>query len=329
MIRKGLLLVISLMFFSFPFTGAVFAQTAGQISTEIIPPNPGPNEMVTIYLKSFSFNINTADIEWSVDGKKISGGVGATSFKTTTKGLGGSTIITAVIIPTSSIPITKTISITPMSVDLLWQATDSIVPPFYRGKAMPTSESKLKIVALPQIVSLAGSLISPENLMYSWKEEYQERGPNSGYGKNVFSTEMDYLNDTKQITVDVSSRDGGSATSGSIEIIPTNPEIRLYASSPLYGPLTDKALTDSYTVENSDTSIIAMPYFFSPGNPSSSLLEYKWQLNGSPIDTPSTPNSLFLHRESGAAGSATLDLAINNITKLFQTRSIHLNLSLQ
>ena len=329
MFRKGLLLIVSIVFFSLPFSGTLFAQTSGQISVEMIPQNPGPNETVTIYLKSFSFNIDTAYIEWSVDNIAQKGGIGVTSFKVITKGLGERTRVVATITPTNSIPVTKNISITPMSVDLIWQATDSIVPPFYKGKAMPTSESKIKVVALPQIVSVAGSRIAPEILVYNWEEGYQKKQASSGYGKNFFFTEMDYLNTRKNILVDVSSRDGGSSTSGETVVTPVNPELRLYASSPLYVPLTNTELADSFTVSTSDISIVAMLYFFSPGNPSSSLLEYKWQLNGSPIGTPAIPNALFLHRESNSAGTATLELAVTNITKLFQSGTARLNLILQ
>lgn len=329
MFRKGLLLIVSIIFFSLPFSGTLFAQTAGQISVDIIPQNPGPDETVTIYLKSYSFNINTAYIEWSADGIMQKGGVGVTSFKVTTKKLGDTTQVAAKITPTGSIPIIKNISITPMSVDILWQATDSIVPPFYKGKAMPTSESKIKLVALPQIVSVSGNRVAPEVLVYNWKEEYQNKQASSGYGKNFFFTEMDYLNTQKNVSVDVSSRDGGIATRGFVDVSSVDPELRLYASSPLYGPLTDTELTDSFTVSTSDISIVAMPYFFSPGNPSSSLLEYKWQLNGSPIGTPAIPNALFLHRESNSTGNATLELVATNITKLFQSGTARLNLTLQ
>ena len=40
---------------------------------------------------------------------------------------------------------------------LLWQANDSYVPPFYKGKALPGADTKIKIVAMPEIRS--GSLL--------------------------------------------------------------------------------------------------------------------------------------------------------------------------
>jgi len=45
--------------------------------------------------------------------------------------------------------IDKEIVIEPAQLDILWESTDSYVPPFYEGKALPSIESTIKVVALP------------------------------------------------------------------------------------------------------------------------------------------------------------------------------------
>ncbi len=328
MMRKALFLVFFTSIIAI-FPMMAFAQVADQITVDVSPSNPGPNETVRLTLRSYSVDIESAEIEWSANGGHSSGGIGAKSYTVTTKAIGTTTTVVAIITPVGQAPITKSIVITPMSVDMLWQATDSAVPPFYRGKALPTTEGTVKIVAIPQIRSIGGTLLSSDAFLYDWKENYTENQSRSGYGKNAFTASMDYLNPIKHIDLDVSTRDGSTATSEALDIAPSDTKLILYAASPLYGPLFDNALRDTYTVVGGDTSIFAEPYFFSPGDPASQALRYEWKLNGSPIDTPSTPNSLFLHRDSKDTGTATLDLSITNLTKLFQEGSAHLNLSLQ
>ena len=195
---------------------------------------------------------------------------------------------------------------------------------------MPTSESAtVRFVAIPQVLSSSGSLVAPGDFVYDWQENYTEDDAKDGYGKNGFDAIMDYLNPTKHVSVDVSGRDGSVIASNETDLSPSQPDVIWYASSPLYGPLYDQALSDTYTVVGSDTSIMAEPYFFSPGDTASPSLQYSWTLNGSPIDTPNVPNSLFLHRNSSDTGSATLSVEIRNSTKILQDLTANLNLSLE
>ena len=330
MIRRAFLpFFLAVLFFS--AAGNVHAQipTAGDISISVSPTNPGPLEDVTISIQSYSVNIPAADIEWSVDGKSEVGGIGQSNHTITTKNIGSPTTVRVTITGVGSVPVTRSIVITPMAVDILWQAIDSVVPPLYRGKALPTSESQVKFVAIPQIKSQNGTLLSSQNFLYSWSEKYTVQQSRSGYGKDSFTTNMDYLNPIKHIGIDVSVRDGSIATKSSLDLSPVQPKILWYASSPLYGPQFDRALGDSYIVSGSETSIVAEPYFFSPADPSDKAISYVWSLNGQPLSTPAIPNALFLHRESKATGKATLDLSVTNLARLFQEGKAHLNLSLQ
>ena len=284
---------------------------------------------MTITLSSFTEDLKAAFISWTVDGHALVGGIGEDSITIKTKGLGASTTITALVTALGQAPVERTVTISPTSVDMLWEATDAVVPPLYRGKAMPTSESAVKFVAIPQVLSSNGAALSPDGFLYDWEENYVEDDSKDGYAKSGFDTAMDYLNPAKHMSVDVSGRDGAVVASNEMDVSPSDPELLFYASSPLYGPLYGNALNGSYTVNGSDTSVLAEPYFFSPGNTASPSLAYTWTLNGSPIDTPTIPNSLFLHRDSNSTGTATLSVEIANTTKLFQDLTANLALSLQ
>lgn len=315
------------------FSGAqmALAQIPGvsDVTVVVSPLNPGPLQDVTITVKSYAFNIQAADVEWSVDGKAAGGGVGSDSYTIMTKDVGTPTNVTVTVTAIGNAPAIKNITITPMSVDLLWQATDSIVPPLYRGKAMPTSESAVKFVAIPQVKSQGGVLLGSQNFLYGWSENYTGKQNDSGYGKDSYTTTMDYLNPTKHIDVDAGTRDGAIDTSAHIDLTPILPKLAWYASSPLYGPEFDHMLSGTYVVAGSDTSIIAEPYFFSPANPADPTLAYVWTLNGQPLTTPPIPNSLFLHRGTSATGIAELDLSVTNLARLFQESTGRLTLSLQ
>ena len=330
MLKRASLILSVLAVVFFPCARLVHAQASSEISVSVSPTNPGPNEAVTVSLTSYSFNLQTAQINWTATGQPSSSGIGVSNYTIMTKGLGTSTTVNVTIIPVGSIAIQESLVITPMTVDMLWEATDSIVPPFYEGKAMPTSESVVKFVAIPQIKGANGSYLPPSGFVYNWSENYTADAANSGYGVNSYQAFMDYLNPDKYMSVDVSNSDGTVATSGNITLSPVDPKIEWYAASPLYGPLFNHALDGSYTVVGNDTSLMAEPYFFSPGTPLSRDLAYTWKLNDAAIDTPSIPNTLFLHRDTTTeTGTATLSVEINNASKLFQDLTSNLTLNLQ
>ncbi len=328
MTKRNLFASIALIGSVFFGAGYAHAQTASDISVTLSPETPGPRQDVTITLTSFSTNLQSADIEWSIDGGSPIGGIGVTKYSLTTKAAGVSTSIAVTINPVRSAQVKKYITINPMSVDLLWEAVDSTVPPLYRGKAMPTSESSLKFVAIPNVQSGSGSLLPASSLIYDWQENYTNDQSSSGFGENSYTTDMDYLNPAKHVAVNVSPRDAGVAASSYADVTPVDPKIVWYASSPLYGPIFDMALSGSYSVNGTDTSLYVEPYFFSPGDATSKELEYTWSINGQDIATPATPNSIFLQKDQSTTGRANIDVTILNTTKLFQEISSSLSLYL-
>ena len=162
----------------FPFLAS--AASPSSISVNIAPENPAPNENTEIILSSYSYNLDSVLISWSVDGKAVSSGIGKKSFSATAPEAGKQTTISASIsLPDGTIQ--KTIILRPAVMLLLWQGTDSYVPPFYRGKAMPGPGSEIKVVAMPEIKS-GSQTVNPRNMVYTWKEDYTIMPAASGYG---------------------------------------------------------------------------------------------------------------------------------------------------
>lgn len=316
----------------FLFASQAFAQIPGggsNVSVDVFPAHPGPFDSVTVTLTSFSVNLKSADITWTLDKKLVLGGIGKTKFSFTAKNIGTTSTLSINIVPSSGPSVTKTISITPMGLDLLWQATDSVVPPMYRGKAMPSSEATIKFVAIPNIKSPSGSLFSRGSLIYSWKNNFDDTSVDSGFGKDSYAVLSSYLNRSEHVDVSAQNLVGNMTADASATIVTGKPKILWYADSPLYGPLFNQSLGNDYSVNGSEVTVFAEPYFFSPSNPASKNLSYAWVLNGASLDTPSTPNVLFLHRDNNSAGTANVSVSVSSIGKLFQEATSSLTLHLQ
>src|SRR3989344_3085342 len=162
----------------------VFAASSSSILVDVAPPNPAPGEDTTITLSSYANNLDSVLVTWSLNGKTIFSAIGKKTFLVKAPPAGSFASVRAVI----SLPegeIEKTITIRPNEMILLWQATDSFVPPFYKGKALPLADSEIKIVAMPEIKSsVGGALVNAKNMTYAWKKDYTNDQEASGYGKN-------------------------------------------------------------------------------------------------------------------------------------------------
>ncbi len=309
-------------------TPAIVADLSSPISFSFSPENPAPKTKTTITLVSFGVTLNSATIAWSIDGKTVLTGIGAKTYTLTTKQSGSATKIKVTVTPATGDPITTETSIIPGGVDILWQATDSIVPPLYRGKALPTTESAIRYVAMTDIRESSGK-IAPASLVYTWKHNGALNQKASGYGKYSFSALGSYVATSQKIEVTVENKDRTVSAKNAITIATVLPKINWYETSSLYGPRFDAALTGTHTLSGNDISLLAMPYFFSPNNPLSPRLAYSWKINGEKTTTPSAPNLLFLRREADSAGNARIDLSIENVSTLFQEAAATLSLNLQ
>src|SRR3989344_8042891 len=160
----------------------VSAISPSAINVSIAPQNPAPNENVTITLSSFAANLDIVTISWIVNGKTALSGIGIKSFSTTVGGVGTEVRVAAkIMLPDGQID--KNIILRPSVLALLWQANDSYVPPFYKGKALPSSGTEIKVVAMPEI-RVGATTANPKTLSYDWKKNYSNSPADSGYGKN-------------------------------------------------------------------------------------------------------------------------------------------------
>ena len=301
------------------------ASSPDTILVNIVPQNPAPGENVNITLNSYVDNLNSVSISWSVNGKNSVSGIGKKSFSVNAPAAGlQTTVIATVALPDGDIQ-TKII-IRPSVMVLLWQADDSYVPPFYKGKALPSPQSEVKVVAMPEIKS-SSSMMNPNNLVYTWKQDYNNAQDASGYGKNSFVYTNDYLDNSNNIDVIASTTDQTSSSEASIDIGTYQPTIVFYKNDINMGTLWENILADGHKVTGDET-IEAAPYFISPQDIRIPTLSWICSINDSLVNILGVRKNLLpLKVQAGVSGTSKINLQIQSSDKIFENVSKEINVN--
>lgn len=316
------LILFSMAFFALPHK--TLAITESSITVSVTPGNYAPSENVDIALSSFSANLDTVTISWFVNGRSVLSGIGKKSFSITSGAAGSETIVLArIALPDDEIQ--KTISIRPNVMVLLWQANDSYVPPFYKGKAMPTLESEIKVVAMPEIRT-GGGMVDSKNMTYSWKRDYNNEVEGSGYGKNSFVYTSDYLENLNNIEVTASTTDQQYSSKANISVVATSPEISFYKKDNDAGIIWEHTLLNGHFIRDGEI-IVAIPYFISPKDYRRPELVFNWFINDTLVGIQNLRKNLIpLRVPEGTSGVSKLRLEIENRDKIFQAVSKEIEL---
>ncbi|MEK7569429.1 MAG: hypothetical protein AAB500_00860 [Patescibacteria group bacterium] len=303
---------------------AGFALSPSAINVSVFPQSPAPGENVTITLSSYGANLDIVNIIWQVNGKTVLSGIGMKSYLLTAGAAGvEAKVVARVMLPEGEID--KLISIRPGAVVLLWQANDSYVPPFYKGKALPTEGSEIKIVAVPEIRA-GGATLDPKTLNYVWKKNYENSSGDSGYGKNYLLHTSDYLDPGVNVSVVAGTVDGKYASGGSISVGAYEPEIAFYKVDPVLGTLWEHALPDPYRLASGET-LLAAPYFIAPADIRRPELVFKWFINNSMLPVQIVRKNLIpLAPAAGASGTSRVRLEIENTDQIFSSASGEINI---
>lgn len=314
--------IYPLVVFAFLFNfGNVWAQSASDILADIIPPNPAPGESVTINLNSYSIDLNSSTITWLINGKNVQSGIGKKSYTLSTGSEGSETTVTIRVDELETKIIIK-----PSVMVVLWQADDSYVPPFYKGKALPAPDSTIKIVAMPEI-KVGSGYLSPKNMSYSWRKDFTNDEEASGYGRNYFSYISDYLDPSNFIEVNATTVDGKYSSTANTTVGTFEPKLLFYKNDENIGTRFENTITDGYKIGDKEI-FFAAPYFISPKDIRNPRLLWNWSINGTPITNSGIQKNLLpLQVQSGVSGTSTVKLEIENMDKVFQTATTELDLT--
>ena len=199
------------------------------------PESPSPGETVTIQANTPTLDKNRLFFDWVVDGKRRAdfSDLGKNSIKLTAGNVGSIIRVTVNVTGADKEVKPASLNINVSDLALTWTA-ETYVPPWYKGKALPTQNSVVRVAAIPKLV-IGGSAVSPENLIYNWSLDDQENIV-SGIGLQIFRFRMsDLPRSNHQIEVTVQDNRGIIHKNGRLLLGTVRPQAKIYASSPLGG----------------------------------------------------------------------------------------------
>jgi hypothetical protein len=256
------------------------------IQTIVIPNDPKPESTISIQLSSSLIDLGSADITWKVDNKFLQSGKDLRVAKIKLGKAGSVTVISISISTKDYGVVTKELRFSPGGVRLIYEA-ETYTPPFYKGKALPTQQSVISLLAVTNFKTPRGVTIQPKDLIFTWKKNGEVDGANSGRGKDTYRYNNGALpTDAPLIEVVVSAPEYGAEGSDSIVVESVEPEIIFYEENPLLGTILNKALVDQLNFSKSEMTLLAYPYYFSAQKKEATQLSYKFSINGNSVETP-------------------------------------------
>lgn len=317
-INISTVLIVSMMFLPAVSSAQMSASASyalpNELGVDIVPTYPRPNQMVFVNLTLYTDDLNSANIAWYNNGKAVLSGKGETRYSFKTGNVGEETNIEIKINLLSGTSFSKTFTLNPADVDVVWEAI-SYVPPFYKGKALHPMQGSLKLVAMPEFVK-NGKRISPQNLIYKWSNGINVYQSQSGYGKNVVIVDGSILGKSENIEVLITDPINNLVAQGFVDISPTDPEIVFYENNPYYGHIFDEALTGSFNLSTGEVQVLAAPFYFT--KEASGLLKYEWMLNGQAVPDLADSMTAIFRKPEGGSGQSAISLRVTNTNRILQ-----------
>ena len=195
------------------------------------------------------------------------------------------------------------------SVDLLWHG-ETYTPPFYKGLALWSRQSRITLVVMPD------GLGNRANLDYKWSRNGVVLGNLSGIGKNIISYSDSVLSRAQTFRVDIISSDEDVLASASLTLTPTSPQPLVYENNPLYGLMFHRAVDGTYPLKEQEITFTAFPFFFSTFNRVDKTMAYEWRTNAGEAELN---NSVTYRVPENTKGSSEVRVWISNKDKILQS----------
>lgn len=296
------------------WTQPVFAQLdntqlESDISIVSTPSNPQPSEKVVLEIKSYSIDLDQANIAWRYNGTLIASGTGKTKINTVAPNANTPALITATVSGAGITTSSTAINLRTASVDLLWEAADSYTPPFYKGKAMLAPNGVVRLTAI-------AAANAPKNLSYTWSRNDSVVPTASGYNKNSILFKNQTLNQEERVSV--LSEGGFFNGSSNISINTKSPQVVLYQKKDGFIDYSNGYLSN-FSTNDPGVIIRLEPYFFSVSKDINSDLVFDIKNNDNPISGGDKNNELSLSRPENTEQSS-IDVQIT--TAIYSLQNI-------
>ncbi len=299
---------------------------ANDIELKTNPVYPAPFETVTLRLLSNTVDLNRYRIEWRVNGAVTGSSIGLRDQEITIGGYGSvTTIIVSVFLETQTVQ--KQLILNPQDSTVLWEAIDSYVPPFYKGKKLPAKESYVKITGIPHFSNITG--LTTGNAVYLWDRNGNRILNVGGYGKSSIIIEQNRLRSSELIKVSLSSQDNRYTSEKSIVIPAIQPEINWYTKNE-QGYRRLASVNAGATVSGESLTLVAEPYYFSLNNNSLQELVFKWKMGNDQLylDENAPKNEILINNPQ-TKGQLGFNVSIENPRTFLQSAVQSLSLLFQ
>ena len=143
--------------------------TIGGIELTPSTSNPSPGQTVTITARSYSVDINSANITWTIAGKVVEKGIGSTVITVKAPVLGKTLTVSVSAVTPDGASFNNSLVITSGAVDMIVE-TDGYKPSGFPGKLAVVYQNNVKVVAIPHLANSAGVEFDPKTLLYRWEQ---------------------------------------------------------------------------------------------------------------------------------------------------------------
>lgn len=268
------LLLLALLLHT-PVAHAQISSDEKPINSILTPTYPRPYQTATISPRSSLIDLSASTVVISVNGTVVQRGSGTQSAAVRIGGPGElTTIVVSVTAPGGRV-YTDTILVRPADVALVVEPVTT-THPFYKGLPLVAPEGRVRLVAIPDVRTSATASVDPSTLVYTWKLGERVLTDASGIGRSVLVATAPIKYRDATVSLLVTSQDSSVVAQATAEISPRDPVVRMYPFDPLLGPNYDSALEGNYTLNATEGTLRAVPYFFST-QPS-----IEWSVGGVP-----------------------------------------------
>lgn len=301
----------------------VGAQTLGGLgggdssfSMSASPQYPAPQSKVSLSFLSSSLDLTNATLSVSVGGKNVY--QGSVQPVAVTLGRAGSVTRVVATVTTGGASFSQSLSIQPQDVALIAEPVSS-VPPLYPGKSLVPLEGDVRVVAIANVKNASGSSLNPATLSYTWTVEDTQIANASGIGKTSIMVASPLQYRARDVSVAITSSDGSLVGGASLSLSALEPSVRIYENDPLLGIRFERALSGSYAITNTESTLYAAPFSL-PTTAGAPLVE--WFLNGVSAQRGS---SITLRPAGAGQGNASLSLVASVGTYTQATTNLSLS----
>lgn len=253
------------------------------------PQSPSPGQKVTVTTETTSFDPQRTRYTWTIDGEPRPdfSGLGKNSYLFTAAEVGSMKNISVQAEPINGRSVTASLAVYTTDIAMTW-TTDTYVPKWYKGKALPIPNSVVRVVAIPTII-IEGITIPANRLIYTW----EKNGERVLYGvdKQILEfQEPEQSWDIPTIVLTIEDIERRIQKEARVMVASRRPEAVIYQSFPLGGIEFRRGTSAFFPIAPGVVDVQIEPFFFNTR--SRHDLSYEWSIQGNVV--PGSPKNPFL-----------------------------------